>query len=67
MSSKVHVIKQEDLIALHQIAGTVRVLHDILMSTEGEITITNKALFSMIGGMANSLEGITEHINNGEY
>ncbi|MBL0229453.1 MAG: hypothetical protein IPP76_01145 [Moraxellaceae bacterium] len=67
MTAKVHVIPQSDLVALHKIAGTVRVLHDILMSTSGDITLTNKALFSMIGGMANDLEEITQHINNGEY
>lgn len=66
MSNKVHVIKQEDLIALHQIAGTVRVFVNILSNTEDSLVITNKALFDMVGGLASKLESITQHINNGD-
>ena len=67
MAGKVHVIPHDDLIALHQIASTVRVLHDILISTDGEITLTNKAFFTMIGGMADKLDSITQHINKDQY
>mgnify|MGYP000872193729 CR=1 FL=1 len=67
MAGKVHVIPHDDLIALHQIASTVRVLSDILAGTSKDVTLSNRALFEMVGSMATRLEIITKHINNGDY